>query len=649
MSLDHVILQMAALLGAAVVLGLVARRFSIPLTVALALVGFAANAASGGRWVPHEALRGETFEHVLILVFLPVLVFAAVLGLSVRSFFNNLGAILALAVVAMLISTGLVGGAMHLGLSMPLLSALVFGALISATDPVAVVAVFHDVGVPRRLLTLVEGESLLNDGAAIVLVSVLAGMAMGEAATLGHGVVRFATVFGGGMVIGAALGLVVAALLPWLDRFAAIGLSLALAYGGFVLAEEVFGFSGVMATVAAGLVVHGMAPSRASESVRTSVETFWEALDFIGNALLFLVIGLVIEPSLIAENLGPILLAVLVVVLARALAVTPLVVALERTKVIPRVGMRNQAVLVWGGLRGGVALALALALPEQLAQRDMIIAMTGGVVLTTLLLNATTIGPLVRHLGLAQPDRFERFLAAGARLAGAEAARRRLDDLGLENVGVRGHLDDVQREARQELAEIDLTRGDELQVIMSRGLAIERDTYQRLSDSGLLPPAVTRKLLHEVGDEIESVQLGRGELDRSRQQPLFDRALQKVIGYLPSPPTERPEELEYAEATARRLAARRTVEELTLFERLPNIDADSVESARQTFHRWEERAVAQLEELDGDDTDRLDLRRRQAEALCAASATDALDELARSGLLPSAVAAKAARQIKREV
>ena len=647
MSLGMGILQMAALLGAAVALGLLAKRIRIPVSVVLAVVGFGANVISGGRWIPHEALRGELFEQVLILVFLPVLVFAAVLGLSVRAFFSNLGAILALAVVAMGISTGLVGGALHLGLGMPLLSALVFGALISATDPVAVVAVFREVGVPRRLLTLVEGESLLNDGAAIVLVSVLVAMAMGDEASVGSGITRFATVFGGGAAIGALLGLAVAALLPWLDRFAAIGMSLALAYGGFVLAEVVLGFSGVMATVAAGLVVHGLAPSRASAAVRALVEDFWESLDFVGNAMLFLLIGLVIEPALVVANLTPIAVAVVAVLIARALAITPLVSALERLNVIPRVSRRNQAVLVWGGLRGGVALALALALPEVLPERETIIAMTAGVVLATLVLNATTIAALVRRLGLNRPSRFEQFLAASARLSGAEAAHRRLEELQLDDPSIRDHLDRVEQQARQDIEELDLDPDEEVQVITSRGLVIERQTYQHLSDSGLLPPTVTRKLLHEVDDEIEAVQLGQRLLEAPpRPQPRVDRVIRRLVGYLPRPPGEDPTELAYAEASARRLAARRTSEELELFAHLPNVAADTIDRARRTFQQWEDHAVAHLDELDRRDSDGGALRRRQAEALSGAAARDALHELAGIGLLPATVAEQAAAQVQ---
>lgn len=365
MHLPEWLLLLAALLAIAVLLGLLARRIRLPFTVVLAVVGFLA-ALLGDPLGWESPLQGEAFEEVVVFAFLPALVFAAALGFSVRAFLRNLGPILVLAIVAFAVSAALVGLALRVTLAIPLTAALLFGALISATDPVAVVAVFRRLGVPERLLVLVEAESLLNDGVAIVLFTILLDAALsGEASVLG-GLLDFISVFLGGAAIGALLGVGAALVLPRLDRLAAAALSVAVAYGGFVLADEVLGFSGVMATVAAGLVLGGLAPSRAPAPTRALWRALWEAVDYVANALLFLLIGLAIDPTLIGENLGAIAVAVVVALVARALAVVPLVSALERFARIPAVGRRNEAVLIWGGLRGGVALALALALPAAL-------------------------------------------------------------------------------------------------------------------------------------------------------------------------------------------------------------------------------------------------------------------------------------------
>ena len=648
MDLAESLLEISLLLAGAVVLGIVAQRVRIPLTVVLAVIGFTASSL-GLSLALERQLAGEGFEEVLVFLFLPILVFQAVLGLSVRSFLSNLGPILALALVALGISTALVGFALRVGLDLPLASALVFGALISATDPVAVVAVFREVGVPGRLLTLVEGESLLNDGVAIVLFNILLAAALGEQVAPASGVADFLGVFFGGAALGAALGFAAALVLPWVDRLSAAALSVAVAYGSFVLADHVLGFSGVMATVAAGLVLAGLAPSRASEEVRASWGELWEALDHIANAVLFLLIGLVIDVELLTDNLGAIGLAVLVVLVSRAIGVVPLVVALERFAGIPRVGRRNQAVLVWGGLRGGVALALALALPEELAERETLVAMTGGVVLATLLLNATTIAALVHRLGLDQLSRADQFLAASARLSGVAAARARLDDLRLDDATIVERLDAAASAAHHELRRVELTPEEELQVVIRRGLAVERATYQHLSDAGLLPPAAARTLLHEVDDLIEEAALGRPSFETAvREPPRFARLVERLLAVLPEPAGDDPAALAYAEVMARHLAARKTIEALSLFDRLPNVDPDTVARARELFVRWEREAVSSLDELDRSG-EAEGLRLRQAEVLTRMASREALAELSEIGLLPAVTAARAVDEVADEV
>ncbi len=633
------VLEASGLLAVAVLVGVVARRVRLPLSVVLVVVGIVAAAVGMSPGVGR--LEGEAFEQVVLFLFLPVLVFAAALGIDLRAFVRNLGAILALAVPAFLLSAGVVGLVLHQALGTALVAALLFGALISATDPVAVVAVFREVGVPRRLLALVEGESLLNDGVAIVLFAILVDAALGAPVSVAGGVTDFAVVFLGGAAIGLVLGLVAALVLPWLDRLSAAALSLAVAYGGFVLADHVLGLSGVMATAAAGMVLSGLAPSRASAEVRMMWEELWEALDHVANALLFLLIGLVIGPRLLGEYLAPILLAVAVVVVTRALAVVPVVWALERVAHIPRLGGRNEAVLIWGGLRGGVALALALALPEELAERELLVALTGGVVLATLLINATTIRPLVSRLGLDRPSDADRYLLAVAQVSAVAAARRQADELGLGlDPAMTEELAARERGAKARLAALDIAEDQAYRVIVGRGLHVERRTYQALSDQGLLPPAVTRTLLREVDDEIDDLALrGSGhELGATRQAPSgrLERLSRRLVSALPEPAGEDPVDLAYAEATARRLAARRTVQALEVFDHLPGVDHATVEEARRTVTGWEEEAIARLDELDArSGADARALHRAQVRTLAQAAAHREMEELVDSGLLPA--------------
>jgi CPA1 family monovalent cation:H+ antiporter len=650
-SLPDWLLLSAALLAGAVALGLLAARVGLQLTVVLVVVGFTARLVGDSAGL-ESPLEGEGFEEVVVFLFLPVLVFEAALGLSVRAFLRNLGPILVLAVVALLVSAVLVGLALNWVLGTPLAAALLFGALISATDPVAVVAVFRQLGVPERLLVLVEGESMLNDGVAIVLFNILLGVALGAEASVVGGVLDFLAVFFGGALIGAALGLAAAVLLPWLDRNLAAALTVAVAYGGFVLADDVLGFSGVMAGVAAGLMIAGLAPSRASAETREALERMWDAVGYIANALLFLLIGLAIEPDLILANLDAIALAIVVVLVARAAAVLPVMSLLERVARIPPVGRRNEAVLIWGGLRGGVALALALALPEALPERETFIAMTGGVVLATLLLNATTIGPLIHRLGLDTPERPDRFLAAVARLRGVHAARSRLAELEVEDPVVVARLDEVEESSREEIARIELTPEEELEVVTRQGLSVERQTYQRLSDLGMLQPTAARTLLHEVDDHIEEIGVHRlPEEDlEDAEPPRAELLVQRLLARIPRPAGEDAEEIAYTEATARRLAARRTRQALELFDGLPNVHATAVEGAQRLFARRERQAEEAIARLDAASGDRdPELHRRMADAVARVASGDALNELTHVGLLPEAVASSATREMSSSV
>lgn len=646
MTLPLLVLEVSGLLAAAVFLSLFARRLGLPFTVVLAVVGFLAGWL-GGPLGFESPVEGEEFEKVLVFMFLPVLIFAAALGISTRAFLNNLGPILVLAVPALVLSAVFVGLSLYFGLGVPLASALLFGVLISATDPVAVVAIFRQLGVPERLLTLVEGESLLNDGIAIVLFNVLLAVALGTGeVTIFSGLFDFSRVFIGGLAIGVVVGLAVALVLPWLDRLSAAALSLAAAYGGFVLADYVLGLSGVMATVAAGLVLGGLSPSRASSSVRELWGQLWEALDYIANALLFLIIGLSIDPDLIFENLGVIALAVMVVCLARAAAVLPLVSALERFADIPKVGWRNEAVLIWGGLRGGVALALALSLPESLPQRELFVATTGGIVLATLLLNATTISTLVHRLGLDRPTRAEQFMADFAVVSAAKTARRRLGDLGLDDPALSSRLSSIEEHVRDELGQVGLSEEEEELILTRRGLSVERGVYQHLRDAGLLESSAAWSLMHEIEDQLEETDLGRTSMDdvdsMRGQRSVADLTLHWLSEMLPAPGTRERNVLAHAEAGARRLGARRATEALGYLRDLPNVGDKAVEDACGIFERREKEALDTLKELeDTNSPEGSRLRYISAENLAALAASDALRELIDKGLLQQKVADRA--------
>jgi len=653
MTLPDWMLQLSVLLAVAVVLGLLARRIGLPHTVVLAVLGFVAGAAGRvfGLEIP---LHGETFEEVVIFIFLPPLVFQAALNLSSRDFFRNLLPILVLAVPALGVSAAIIGASLHFGLQVPVAAALLFGALISATDPVAVVAIFRELGAPKRLLTLIEGESLLNDGVAIVLFNILLIAALGEVVSVSDGVLAFIRTALGGILFGGAIGFVAAFVLPWLDRLTATAVTVSIAYGGFVTADHLLGVSGVVTTVTAGVVLGGLSQSRAPAEVRAVWHEFWESLEYIANAILFLLIGLAIEPSLLWEQRIAIIVAVAAVLIARPLAVFPLVSALERIMGIPPVGWRNSLVLVWGGLRGAVSLALALALPEELAQREMFIAMTAAVVMVTLMGNATTIALLMRRLHLGEPSVADRVLAGTAVLSGVDAARAQLKAWGIDDAIVTADIQAVAARTQEDLAQLDLSPDEEHRVVLRQGLFVIRETYQRLSDAKLLPPRSARKLGFEADDLIDEASLGmalKPELPPWHRRPAaVDGFALGVLGWLPDPVAATPEERAHTEVSARHIAAFEAASSIETLRKLPSFRDGVCAQAIALFRAWDDAAQAELGRLEQQmPPGALRLQRRYASAIGTFASASALQELVEAGVLPEAVAERATAEVIRSV
>ena len=307
---------------------------------------------------------------------------------------------------------------------------------------------------------------------------------------------------------------------------------------------------------------------------------------------------------------------------------------------------------MWGGLRGGVALALALALPAELELRDEFVVMTGGVVLATLLLNATTISTLVHRLGLDKPSRPDQFLAGSAQLLAIREARRRLADLGYDDKIVDARLHVAELDAHELLESVHLDAFEEMQVYTLRGLHAERRVYQLLSDAGLLRPVATRTLMQEIDDEIDEISHSALEVDAARRgrRPWYAQAVRRLLDWLPEPAGEDITEVAYSEVAARRLAAQRARAELDRFKELPKCVPTIVDQAKEIFAHWEHAASKMLTVLDDEaDVDHTLLMRRHAEALTRIAAVESVVGLVECGLLPESAANAAVERIVNEV
>lgn len=419
------------------------RKVRIPYTVALVLAGLilAVLPTEGIVTLPKDiadpftmGLRSRFTSELILALLVPPLVFEAALRLSLKTLRKEALPILLLAVPGVLISTFIVGSVVSLGAGIPFGFAVAFGALISATDPVAVIAFFRSLRVDKRLSILIEGESLLNDGVAVVMftLALTSAAAIGPASspTLLGSVVEFLRVAGGGIVVGLLSGLLVAQIIGRLDdRLVETTLSMALAVGSFVVAETV-DVSGILAVLTAGLVIGTLDLKQLSPTTRITLYNFWDLLAFVANSVVFLIVGLQITLDRLAAHAGDVAIAVLAILVSRAIVVYS-VSALSSRAVEP-IPTKYRHVMFWGGLRGAVSLALALSLSGPFSEDLQ--TMTFGVVLFTLVVQGLSIEALIKRLGLANmthPLAQQRQLA---RLLMLRASRREIDSLRAEGL-----------------------------------------------------------------------------------------------------------------------------------------------------------------------------------------------------------------------
>jgi len=435
--IHHVEVQVLLLLMVAAFVGMVARHLRLPYTLALVCAGLLLG------FLDLQVLSDvELDADLLLLLLLPALLFEAAFHIDLAEFRRNLAPIFTLAVPGVLIASAACAGLLYAGLGASGLvagfgwrEAWLFSVVIAATDPVSVLALFKQFGVAKRLYLVVEGESLLNDGVAVVLFIVVSGVyglgagvhAMPEDASLvAYALETFLRMGGGGALVGVALGGVFTVLTRQIDdHLIETSLTALLAYGSFLVAESLH-CSGVLSTVFAGIVAGAFgARWGMSASTRNAVEDFWEFAAFLANSFIFLLVGLELEPERLWHDGLAILLAFVAVGVARAIAVYSLVPIADRFGTpLPRAWRH---VLTWGGLRGSLSMVLILTLPAEFAGRSLLVTLVFGVVGTSLFVQGLTMGPLLGRLGLlAGKQRHDAYEKARAT---SIMTRRALDEL----------------------------------------------------------------------------------------------------------------------------------------------------------------------------------------------------------------------------
>ena len=526
------VLGVAGLLALVSFLPPLAARFQMPYTVLLAGVGVALGAviqtfAGPGKDPLHDFLNSlaelDVSSDVLLHVFLPILLFETALAVDVRRLFEDLGPILLMAVVAVFVCTFAVGYAVNLFTPLPLVACLLLGAIVASTDPAAVIGIFRDLGAPRRLTTLVEGESLLNDAAAIALFTLLLEMltrtSHGGAAAAA---VDFLRDFSGGVVTGYVCGRIVCMLVEPVRNqpMAEITLTVALAYLSYVLADHYVGASGVVATVTSALVIGSVGRTRISPATWGAMEHVWQQLGFWANSMIFLLTAILV-PRLLADagwaEVGLVVVVVLAAFAARAVVLFGLLPVLSWAGLAQKVSNSYKSVMLWGGMRGAVSLTLALAVTENFRVPDrlqsFIAVMVTGFVFVTLFVNGTTLRWLIRLLKLDELTPVERAMRNRALALSTDSIRDRVSavaqtyevDGAVKDVMIARYEERLKRIDRDSQEEAKLTDEDRVTIGLVILVNREEELYYAHFSEGVVSRAVMEMLAGRSGRLLDAV------------------------------------------------------------------------------------------------------------------------------------------------
>ncbi len=522
------------LLALAVLMFPIANRFRFPHTVMLAIVGSLLGVAklalehSNIPFISDFFLSFDSFEitsDLVFFVFLPALVFESALSIDVRRLMEDIAPILFLAIIGLIVSTAFVGLVMQAVVPFSLVVCLLLGAIVSATDPVAVVAIFKDLGAPKRLAILVEGESLFNDATAIVAFTLLSGMLLGNADTgIVAGTFAFLKVFIGGIIVGYLLARWFCAIFAWLGEIpiAKTTLSITLAYLSFIVAEHFLHVSGVMAVVTAALVIGSQGRSVISPSNWHGLHDVWEQIGFMANSIIFLLVGLavpVIMRDVAAEQWLWLVILLVAAFIARAVIIFGLLPLLIKAKLAGQVSIGYRSVMFWGGLRGAVSLALALAVMENSAfdqeMRSFIGMMVCGFVLFTLFVNATTVQFVMKMFGLdklSAADEAVKNKALSQALVGVSKKAESYAESSEAEVEFVSEVQESINERRNTAVKsidnaADLAKDTWSLIGLKTAAQKEKEIYARMLDQGLISSDSARRLFANTNDLLDGVKL----------------------------------------------------------------------------------------------------------------------------------------------
>ncbi|MEM8958874.1 MAG: cation:proton antiporter [Pseudomonadota bacterium] len=532
----------------------VAARLRLPYSVILAVVGTLIGAGAifflqtdltdALNPVAKAILALPIRSDVFLYVFLPTLIFQATLGFDLRRMLDDWVPILVLAVVAVVVATITVGYALSWTSALPLAACFLIGAIVSTTDPSAVVSIFRSISAPQRLARIIEGESLLNDAAAIALFGLFMGFVMLGVPnpTLGDAFGSFPKLIAGGAATGWIMARVAVWLMALFRRYelAQISVCVALPYLAYIVAEQSVGASGVIAVVAAGLTLNITGPGRLPPTSWANLREVWDLLAHWAGALIFILAALLIPRLLEGVRAEDFLLVGVVIaaaIVARVLILFGLLPLLTRLRVSPNVERPYRVAILWGGLRGAVTLALALAVTESFRVpveiKHVVGILATGFTLFTLLVQGTTLRFVIGWLGLDRLSPIDQALANQVVAVSLQTVR---EDVAKTTENYELNRDITRTEAKRFAERLDgaVKAAEDDAGILDRdrvtlGLialaGAERDTILELIREGTVPPPLAGILMADADRLIEAT--------RARGRIGYGRASRQSVGYGP--------------------------------------------------------------------------------------------------------------------
>ena len=533
MSTDYFVshvLAIAVLFLLASIAAIFFKKLRFPYTIGLVVIGIVFLALIE-EYPALAKLEDIKLSHDIILyIILPTLIFDAAINIDSRLLVKNLLPVSALAIPGLIISTLIIGFLMCKWTPLGLGVAMLFGALISATDPVAVIALFNEIGAPKRLTMLVDGESLFNDATAIVAFNIVMAMIVSGVTmnyvTLSQAAFNFIYVFVGGVIAGVIIGFILTRIINMAkdEPLVQIALSTVTAYASFLIADHYLEVSGVMSTLGAGIVVSWYGSTRFTKEAKEYLKQYWEYAAFAANSFIFLMLGMTEWELLIrkghSQNLIVYLIyTIIIVTFARFVVVYGIIPLLRLFPKFEKISFGYQTVIFWGGLRGAVPLALVLSLSPTFESQQLITEFTLGIVLFTLLVQGTTTKLVMNLFRLGKATLFEKIMLNQAKLESIEKSKELLTRLEGREYLSKKAIEEIKvqykayrKETKAELKKLEndptFTTETIRKLIWNQALSIEQTAYQYLFERGLISESAIRELELHVENEKERLVQG---------------------------------------------------------------------------------------------------------------------------------------------